>query len=435
MGLNKNVKVILGEEKLVYSPPVNEATKKWGVYAIPRLWRHISGKLVIRFNGEIDTGDTDNMQAAPNLFFISSDNGESWEYAPDGEEKYPIDIFTGLDSHYIPLKNGNSIAFREKPDRKAIENVPHQKEFVMPNGEALVYSYRYGDIPDCCKGLERLTFSADGKLIETADCELDFDEREILINAKGNNFTEFVDVEKRVKQGIFKNPYILSVTPLEDGTLLAACCGQNPEVCDHYNGIVYLLESHNDGKSWKKRSVVAQSITLPYGYSGDGHELSLGKTPDGTLICVMRMDMSIDPDIATPICDAMVTISKDNGHTWCEPFAAADSSVTPHIVALDNGIVVLVYGRPGVHFKYSLDNGQSWSEPISIIGKTLEENRKDGIKDSLSKYFDTVSYSNTFVEKLDADSFLIVYNDLKYDEGDGMHHKAAFVRKIALKKE
>jgi hypothetical protein len=91
MGLNKNVKIILGEEKLVYSPPVNEATKKWGVYAIPRLWRHISGRLVIRFNGEIDCGDTDNMQAAPNLFFTSLDNGESWEYEPDGEEKYPID--------------------------------------------------------------------------------------------------------------------------------------------------------------------------------------------------------------------------------------------------------------------------------------------------------------------------------------------------------
>ena len=57
----------MGEEKLVFSSPINEETKKWGVYAIPRMWRNIDGRLIIRFNGEIDCGDTDNMQVVPNL--------------------------------------------------------------------------------------------------------------------------------------------------------------------------------------------------------------------------------------------------------------------------------------------------------------------------------------------------------------------------------
>ena len=68
------MKVIIGEEKLVYSVPVNDNTRKWGVYSIPRMWRDISGKLVIRFNGEMDCGDTDNMQIIPNLYFVSDDN-------------------------------------------------------------------------------------------------------------------------------------------------------------------------------------------------------------------------------------------------------------------------------------------------------------------------------------------------------------------------
>lgn len=46
-----------------------------------------------------------------------------------------------------------------------------------------------------------------------------------------------------------------------------------------------------------------------------------------------------------------------------------------------------------------------------------------------AKYFDTSSYSNTFVEKLSENSVLVLYNNLKYDDGDGLRHKAAFVRK------
>lgn len=62
----------------------------------------------------------------------------------------------------------------------------------------------------------------------------------------------------------------------------------------------------------------------------------------------------------------------------------------------------------------------------------MEEYRKEGYKDIDSKYGDTCSYSNTFVDKLGEDTFIILYNNLKYDEGDGVYHKAAFVRKIRL---
>ena len=89
------MKVIIGEERLVYSAPVNEVTNKWGLYAIPRMWRDVSGKIIIRVNGEIDMGDTDNMQGAPNLFFVSEDNGKTWEmssYVPAGigEDLVPL---------------------------------------------------------------------------------------------------------------------------------------------------------------------------------------------------------------------------------------------------------------------------------------------------------------------------------------------------------
>ena len=63
---------------------MNDAVSRWGVYAIPRLWRERGGELVVRFNGEADSADVENMLAAPNLYFISTDEGESWQYDADG---------------------------------------------------------------------------------------------------------------------------------------------------------------------------------------------------------------------------------------------------------------------------------------------------------------------------------------------------------------
>lgn len=85
--------------------------------------------------------------------------------------------------------------------------------------------------------------------------------------------------------------------------------------------------------------------------------------------------------------ETLLCRSADNGYTWTKPEKVADSSVTPHVVALDDGIVLLIYGRPGVHFKISEDN-----------------------------------------------SVLVLYNNLKYDDGDGLRHKAAFVRKITVER-
>ena len=426
-----SVNIEMSEPVLVYSPPVNNATKKWGVYCIPRLWRDKSGKLIIRFNGEQDMGDTDNMQCAPNMYFVSEDEGESWIFEENGDEKYSIDILNGIGSPYVRLQNGNILTFREKPDLHMIEDDTfHQKEFVMPNGEALVYSYRYGDIKEESKAFEKSVYNPETGSCEIEDVDIFFDEREVLVNAKGFNGKDYVEVKKFLRQSIWKNAYFSSVTLLPDGTLGALCFGQNPNVEKHYSGAVYFITSSDGGKTWTKRGDVAVSETMPNGYGGDGHEASLALCSDGTLFCAMRMDMSINPDLDDGICGCFVSRSTDGGYTWCEPFCVSDSSVTPQVVSLGGNVLALLYGRPGVHMIVSEDSGKTWGKPISIIGKTLDEYRSLGIKDSASKYFDAPSYSNIFCEKLSENSFLVVYNDLKYDEGDGVCHKAGFVRKI-----
>ena len=147
----------------------------------------------------------------------------------------------------------------------------------------------------------------------------------------------------------------------------------------------------------------------------------------------MRMDMSIHPDFDdTKVWGTYFSSSFDGGYTWSKPKEISDSSVTPHIVALKDDILLVIYGRPGVHCKVSYDKGETWSESYSIIGKTLEEERKNGKSDAESKYINSSSYSNTFVEKISDDTVIVCYNDLKYPDKNGVPTKAAFVRKITV---
>ena len=145
----------------------------------------------------------------------------------------------------------------------------------------------------------------------------------------------------------------------------------------------------------------------------------------------MRMDMSNDPREGACVTDTMLSISRDDGYTWSVPRPIADSSVTPHIIALGDALL-LVYGRPGVHVRYSTDNGETWSEPYTLIGKTLEEERALKREDYESKYGNPYSYCNTFWERISDDEILLLYNDLTYPDRNGVPTKAAFVRRIRM---
>ena len=423
-------------KNLIFSAPINDSTSKWGVYAIPRLWKEPNGDLIIRFNGEQDTAFSDKINQAPNLYFRSSDNGDTFEFIPDGEEKYDIGVLLGIGSPYLKLRSGEIIALRGKKNLCPLSDIKPEKRFRMPNGEAIVHTYKYGDIDDNAKGLERIYLKDENSDPIISDSEILFDDREVFVNAEASyEGADFVPVKQFIQPFIFKNPYIAGLTELRDGTLLALTFGQNPKVSNRYCPSVYLLESVDKGLNWRLRSTVAEDFgETPYGYSGDGNEADLALCENGDLLCSMRMDMSVDPKESTPLCDTMLAISHDSGFNWEKPISVADSSVTPHIITLENGIAVLIYGRPGVHFKISEDNGANWSKPYNILGKTLEEERESGKSDSDSKYFDTSSYSNTFAEKISKNTFIVVYNDMKFDEGDGEFHKAGFIQRITVEK-
>ena len=103
-------------------------------------------------------------------------------------------------------------------------------------------------------------------------------------------------------------------------------------------------------------SVKEKDIVRNY---GDYVEPAFEILADGTFICVMRTGM------VTPM---LKSFSYDNGRTWTVPEPFTPNGVDPNLLLLQNGVLVLASGRPGVQLRFSFDGkGDSWSEPLDLI--------------------------------------------------------------------
>ncbi len=428
------MEVLLGAPIPVFVPEMNEYNSRWGVYSLPRMWREKNGELVIRINGEADLTDPELVFSAPNVWFVSRDEGKTWQEDPDGERHYDLEVVMGIGNVYTALADGSLLYQKVLPDRAPIENTPVLGEYEYPNHSARMRIYRYDDVPPEAKGAGLGRLSPDGT--ETlAPYAFDFPRRRVSVPYMGETDSGFTPIPEYLYSFMFKNGYLNSLAQLPDGSLGALAVGQHPAVTDRFCTDVYFLVSEDQGNTWKYRGTVASDPAMPYGYGGDGGEVSLSMDSQGGLYCVMRMDLSLNPDTDPIKCWGMqFSASFDGGFTWSIPKEIADSSITPQICVLDGNVLLTVYGRPGVHGKISTDRGETWSESFSILGKTLSQERAAGRKDSDSKYFDSCSYSNSFIEKIAPDTVLVCYTDQSKRDANGRQIKATMVRTVTVKK-
>ena len=421
------IHVSCGAPLCVYAAPVNEATGAWGVYAIPKLWRLPSGELVVRFNGIKDVPGSPRL--CPDLYFRSFDEGKTW-VGPSERGNIETSILGNVDFPYLKLKNGNTLAILPCIDPAPIEGIKPVHTFPIPNSPADFYdTYRQGELPRDMFGMERVLYAPDGTEIDRQPVDFRFDEREIMLIG-------LVDGRKTKSPLSYHNccgsPWISSVHEAADGTLLGLVTGHDPSVSDHYAGEAYLVASEDGGFSWRMRAVITKNAArYPFGLCGDGQEASLAIGSDGTLYCVTRTNMSLGYEAPGVTMETMLFVSHDGGYSWEDERPIADSSVTPHVIALKNGAVAVIYGRPGVHLIVSDDGGRTFSAPYSLIGRTREEEKAEGRSFGEIDRFD-VSYSNSFYTMLDEERFLVLYSDMAYDPGDGKKHKAGIVREIRI---
>jgi hypothetical protein len=107
-----------------------------------------------------------------------------------------------------------------------------------------------------------------------------------------------------------------------------------------------------DGVQWKIRSIIAGPECALEGAEGPC-EVAICRLKDGRLMCVFRLASNV------PFGQ---TYSEDEGRTWSTPVAMANAfSVQPSLAVMDDGMVVLSGGRPGLYLWFNADGtGKDW---------------------------------------------------------------------------
>ena len=156
------------------------------------------------------------------------------------------------------------------------------------------------------------------------------------------------------------------IVQLPDGDLRATLYG-NFKGDAQYRTM--LLRSTDSGQSWQFHATVAYDPADPdpelvgayCGYC----EPSLALLSDGQLVCMMRTQGAQFAGEYRPM---YLCWSKDLGKTWTEPELTKPHliNIFPTLAVLDNGVVACQYGRPGFHVAFSLDNGHTWQDRITL---------------------------------------------------------------------
>lgn len=136
---------------------------------------------------------------------------------------------------------------------------------------------------------------------------------------------------------------------------------------------------------------------------------------DNTYLCVLRTSdvVGVGP--------MYQSISRDRGATWSRPKVITRTGVLPKLLQLENGVVVLSSGRPGVQVRFLIpDSIGTWSEPVEML--PYEGDR------------DSVSCGYTDLLATGPDRFLLAYSDFRYPAGDATR-KAILVREFVVSRK
>ena len=179
---------------------------------------------------------------------------------------------------------------------------------------------------------------------------------------------------------------------------------------------VSFYRSDDDGRSWNIMS------RIPFKLDGiaENREGKSFDEPafeilrDSIFICVMRSGSK------SPM---YRTFSYDQGKTWSDPLPFTPNGVKPKLLQLENDVLVLVSGRPGVQIRFSLDGtGNNWTEPIDMMPFM----KSDGTPD----FWLTCGYAS--IIEAGKDSFYVVYSDFTTKNSAGEKRKSIWCRKIQI---
>ncbi len=408
-------KVEMGAPALVVAGPLDE--RRWGFYQFPSGSRKTrSGNLVAYYTCADDTYGSG--ASSPNPSYISRDGGKAWSKITAEDEKEVRLDFT--------LKNGVELGLRGFNTFKPLRAGALGLKPLNISGSALGSAeyYRYADLPAELRCVVMRRWKTGGAGAENYDAPFEFPNLAMIRYKVGDNSeTGLVALPDDMVPAYLSLGYGCTCE-LPDGTLLTLCGATvvpPGEKKDLLWGM-HLMESKDGGKSWKYRSTI-MSTEWPKALMGT-EEGNLVRRPNGTLLCLVRSEGCGVLGLAGGTPEAWLVRSKDDGRTWEAPERLNDYTALPRMIALPNGVVAALHGRPGIALRFANDpDCRSWTDLYYVhqpIG--FYENTAD--KDSTCGY-------TTLIE-LGSDRFLVVYSDFYHRDADWTLHKAIKVREIQV---
>ena len=415
------------------SPPhygEDPAGRWWGFFQFPDLWRGNDGTLYLAVNVG---ADSEAGRHEPTQFFRSDDGGCTWQATPFAATDQSPEIVAlpdgrqvvfGRKRHIYHFSELSPDAPKDEVDLDALGVRPVAGPYRDGYRVNEYIAYRYGDIPAAQRTFPLAVRSNPGAPWQPLRGSIDWPDMHLHLLTRAMWWDDAGNPEWLERPRHLKTPTPRDVLVLPDGTLLWALESQHPDVARLY-GMVSCLASADGGQTWTRRGAIADARDLAWGFCG---EKALAQMPNGDLLCVLRTKGSNEADDTHCLAAAR---SSDQGRTWTLLPPLAEFSVTPHLLTLDNGMVAVVYGRPGVHVKASADSGRTWSEAAAVVGP--------GEKDLLAKPLDEwwairhdFSCANTSVVVTGPDRFLIAYSDFQHRDAAGRRCKAICVREVRV---
>ena len=150
--------------------------------------------------------------------------------------------------------------------------------------------------------------------------------------------------------------YVYHITKRLQEDSLLACIDAKFKSDTKARSIV--VQSIDRGKTWNYLSTVAFDLTKGKEVRREGFtEPDLLVLPNGDILCFMRTGGDYNDRYTAPL---YMSRSKDGGKTWGHADPIADLGVYPKACLMANGVIAVVYGRPGDWLMFSLDQGETW---------------------------------------------------------------------------
>lgn len=381
-----SVKVEFTEPQVI---AVADKEYKWGPYQFPGIGRWEDGTLVMTWSIREDSATAYGL---PPGCAISRDGGKTWT---------PHSGKWGVSGLLLP--NGDRISVvTPRPYKISDLRLPAPVREIK--GSKLVF-YRLGDLQPKLQTIriKRIPKGSDTGKVEHA----------ALNDPQAVRYSIY---------DLFPIVWWGDMHVLHDGSVLAGIYPGWRMLDDGTmdpKGGTFFYRSTDSGRSWTIQGRILYQPDLKADPNGDKHdsftEPASEVLADGSLLCVMRTTNGggIGPMYSSR--------SKDDGKTWSKPKAFTPNGVLPRLLRLENGVLVLASGRPGVQVRFCTDGkGEKWTDPFEMVPVT---------SDSVSA--DTCGYPSLLATG--PDSFLIAYSHFKHPTESGPR-KAILLREVKVSK-